>query len=121
MWAGRFGLIVATTCGLAGCSSVYIQKGDGSVEITRHFGIVSIELSPSTAAQLVEGRGIGLIRTSDGIVIGYHATSVLAMPETCRLVVWANSPDQIEALARLVPDFNSICVARKTGVQEERL
>ncbi len=101
-----FCLVFAT-----GCSVVKITKGNNEIEIKRHFGLVSIELSPTTDTIFLESVSLGAIKTPYGFALGYHNEDLLALKPTCKLVIWVSTNEQLEFIKEIIGDQKDICVS----------
>lgn len=109
----RFAVVaVLIAVGLPGCVVVKVQTElKGEVEVTTHFGVVSMELKPAAGAILAEATGFGLIKGVEGFVLGYHSANVSAIAgDRCQLVLWIMSNEQLQELDMLLRDRKDLCV-----------
>ncbi|WP_326543089.1 hypothetical protein [Pseudorhodoferax sp.] len=87
-------LLVCLACGLVtACMSVHITAGEGEVRMSRHFGVLSIELAEPKAAIAGEVLGVGVIGSPLGWSIGYTTQRWALLGEGCRAVIWTSGGD----------------------------
>lgn len=96
-----------------GCANLYVQQADGQIKVERYMGVVSVELSPATQAQVAETKAFGVIKAPQGLTIGYQNASLLAMPPSCRLVLWVTTDKQLYLLDELLQGHTDVCVGNQ--------
>ena len=94
---------------LTGCTTVSITDATGTTRVQRYFGVVSIELAPTTTAVVAETRSFGYQNGPMGMTLGAGLNRIAALPKACHLVVWIEHPEQIEALQQMLADRNDLC------------
>lgn len=109
-------LIVAI---LTGCATVSITDPSGTTRVERHFGLISIELGPTTTAVVAEAKSFGYLGGPMGISLGVGQSRIAALPKDCRLVLWLEHPDQVENLKQLFGDRKDLCVINPKGKEQE--
>jgi len=99
---------------LCGCTTVNIHtSASDEAQVATGFGIVSVEIKPRHGAVIVESTSLGAIHGVEGLAIGYHSSSIVALPDSrCQLVVWTNSQAQLNELERLLRDRTDVCVVQ---------
>ena len=99
---------------LTGCAVVKVHtSGKDDVEVKQGFGVVSLQINPSAGAVVVESRSFGMINGADGFSLGYRAATMAAVArDSCRLLVWVDTPGQLAELKGLLQDRADICVVR---------
>jgi len=95
---------------LAGCATVSITDHSGNTRVESHFGVVSIELGPTTSAVVAETSSFGYLSGPMGISLGIGHSRIAALPQDCRLVLWLEQPGQVEELRHLLGERSELCV-----------
>jgi hypothetical protein len=97
---------------LAGCAVVSVQTASKEdVEVTRGFGIVSLQVKPGAATVLVDSTTLGAISAVDGIAVGFHRANFAAIAgDRCQLVLWIKTRDQMDELDSLLRGRKDVCV-----------
>lgn len=111
--SSRFGRGLLLSVGLAiqcaGCAIVEVHSADGTTNIHRYGGILAIDVRPGEDNQLLKSHGIGLIRSSGGIILGYHHVDAAKLGRECRVVFWIKSREELEAAAKLLSAHDASC------------
>jgi hypothetical protein len=110
---GFAGAMIATLA-VGGCSIVRIQVASkDDVEVKRGFGMVSVTVKPTAKATVVESTSFGVINGFEGFALGYHSATVAAFGgESCQLILWIKTNDQLQQLNELLRDRTDVCVVR---------
>lgn len=97
----------------AGCAVVTIHAASRSdVEVSTHFGIVSVQLKPAAGPVLVESTSFGASNDVDGFSVGYRSASLATWPAGgCRIVLWVRNRDDVKHLSALLGGSTDVCVA----------
>jgi hypothetical protein len=82
----RWALLVAAA--LTGCMTVRLESPGSEIQITRHFGLLHIELPVHDQALVGALSGIGLVATPMGWSAGYVRQRWAAMGPRCRAVLF---------------------------------
>jgi len=104
--------VVITALTLDGCAVVRIQtSGTDAVEVKRGFGIVSVNVKPDADATVVESTSFGAINGLDGFAVGYHdATWAAFKDDSCHVVLWIDTNEQLEELSEFLRTRTDVCV-----------
>lgn len=100
--------------GLASCSVVNVRTASmDDIRVTRGFGFVSLQVKPSAGTVLVTSTTLGIVRTIDGLALGFHWADYAAIPPSgCQVVLWIRSNEQLKMLDELLRNHESVCVVR---------
>jgi hypothetical protein len=109
---------LALVLSAAACTTIRVSDQRGQVLVQRHFGLVSIELSPSTSAVVAETSGFGYLSAPLGATLGLVHSRIAALPEACHLVIWADSATSAERWQSVLGQAAGLCVVN-AGKQEE--
>jgi hypothetical protein len=107
-------LLAATAAlGAASCAVVTIHATSrDDVEVAARFGVVSVQLRPGSGPVLVESTSFGASNSFDGFSVGYRSANLAAMPSnSCRIVLWIRSTDDVKQLNALLGGSTDVCVA----------
>ncbi len=104
------GYIVCVGAILTGCTSVSIIGDDGGTKVTRSFGVLSVQMSPSTDAIVAEMTGFGIASSPTGKVAGFSNQTLLFMTPSCKLVVWIENEAQAEKINTLLAGREDVCM-----------
>lgn len=123
----RFGFLVVACAmgamlGSGGCAVVRIQAaGKDDIEVKRSIGIVSVEIKPGASATVVESTTLGAINGVEGFALGYHDATVAAFAgESCQLILWIKTNEQLQQLDELLRDRTDICVVRPDSMTRRK-
>jgi len=97
---------------LGACTTISIDSGDGVVKVTRRAGFAYVELPPNTDS-VVEMRGYGMSFSRLGGGIGFIQQRFAALNGDCRVVIWVDDLNHIEAVRAIAAEHPEICVAGK--------
>jgi hypothetical protein len=62
---------------------------------------------------MVDSVGFGAIHGFDGLSLGYHAASTAAVArDSCRLLVWVRTDEQLKELKELLENRTDVCAVR---------
>lgn len=106
---------------IAGCTTVTVHNG--TVEQTRHFGVVNVSVKPDIAtATVVTTRGLGLAMGTRTGALGYLNEVAFIAPDAtkCRLMVVIRDLSEIkdlEAELSRYPALTGLCFATPEGVK----
>lgn len=103
-------LALPIVASLMACTTVRIESTDRQVRVEHHWGVLAVTVEQPQTSLVAEITGIGLIQSPWGWSAGYTNQSWAALGPECRLVIWINSPDQMDAAARLADPKAGICV-----------
>lgn len=95
---------------ISGCATVSITDLSGNTRVEHRFGLISIELAPSTSAVVADAWSFGYASGPMGATLGVGHSRIAAIPEECRLVLWLNYPEQAETLAHQLGDRKDLCI-----------
>ena len=109
----------AAAAGLSACSTIEIQASDGRVEVKRHLGVLTVELSPAARAQLVSATGIGIIADGRQLIFGYQDLELALLGTDCRLVLWIEKAEHLTAAYELFGNRPDLCVVGTIEEGEE--
>lgn len=109
--AAQVVLLLTLIAGLGACAVIRIEGDDGTVRVERQLGFVSVNFAPEQRAALADVTALGIIRTWDGLTVGYYAGQVVALPpDDCRIVVWVEDPAQVAQLRDMLKGRVDVCV-----------
>ena len=80
----------------------------------RHVGFLSLDLPPDANGHLLEAEGFGLLQTPEAFIAGYHSVSLLTISDSCHVILWIESEEQLKLLDELLRDHKDICAVKKT-------
>ena len=115
----RFAWLPLVVAMLTGCATVSITDQSGTTRVERHFGLISIELDPTTTAVVAEANSFGYLGGPMGISLGVGQSRIAALPKDCRLVLWLEHPDQVENLKQQLGDRKDLCVINPKEKERE--
>jgi len=101
---------------LASCTSITVQGG-ASVSQSYWFAPVQISLEPSDTLALVTSKGIGLVPSRNGAVLGYSKETAFLVtdPNSCRAIVILNDKNAVDSFTAFLKDqkinLNNICLS----------
>lgn len=104
---------------LTGCATITITDQSGTTRVERHFGLISIELGPTTTAVVAEAKSLGYLGGPMGISLGAGQSRIAALPQDCHLVLWLERPDHVENLKQLFGDRKDLCVINRKGKEQK--
>lgn len=108
--------VLAVLLSLSGCATVRIEGEDGSVRVERQFGLLSVQLVPENASVFAQTKALGVMRTWDGVTMGYYNGSVVGLSgNDCRIVVWVEDAAQVQRLRELLRGNPDICEFSEGG------
>jgi hypothetical protein len=110
--------VLALLLSAAACTTIRVSNQSGQVRVERHFGLVSIELAPSTSAVVAETTGFGYLSGPLGVTLGLAHSRIAALPEACRLVIWADSATSAERWQSVLGQAAGLCVVNAVNQQE---
>jgi len=106
--------LAASACvllfGPSACTVLKIQQRDGAIETRWRVGVVSLELAPGAEGIAAESRTFGFTNGPMGFAFGYQDSTVVGIPETCRLVIWVSSDEELERLDELI-EGEDVCAS----------
>lgn len=114
-------VVASVTAWLTGCATVTVHNG--TVEQTRHFGLVNISVKPDVAAAtVVITRSFGLAMGTRSGAVGYLQELAFIAPDAgkCRvMLVIRDLVDLQDLQLQLIshPALNSLCISTPVGVK----
>lgn len=113
---------MSATLALGGCAVVRIQTaGKDDVEVKRGFGIVSVAIKPSARATVIESVSLGVIKGLEGFAVGYHSATIAAFAgDSCQLILWIKTNEQLQQLNELLRDRTGVCVVQPDQLTREK-
>lgn len=103
-FAGIFALLIGA------CTTVHVHSPTGEIQTLRRIGIFSVEFGETENRLVISSlRSLGITRTIHGLAIGYHSASVAWVPDSCHLVVWADSSTDITSIQDFAVENDDIC------------
>jgi hypothetical protein len=95
--AKRFLCLLAFSLALGGCAQITVLSDQGPPTSEWKFGVLAIELAPSTQNSIAAASGLGLISTPSGTTLGYANARIVRIGDDCRVVV---TTKELEAITR---------------------
>jgi hypothetical protein len=98
----------------AGCAVVHVHApGKDDVEVTRGFGVLSVQAKPGAGAVVVDSVALGLVDGFDGVSLGYRSlTGAVIARDSCHLVVWVKTEHELKTLQQVLQDRTDVCAVR---------
>ncbi len=113
-------LSVLTLSISSACTNVYVSKQDGTINVERHLGFVSVEAPSNSALQEIRLEGAGFLKTSDGFSIGYHNGSVISASPDCKIVLIVETARELELLIDLLKDYGKVCATQPIPIERQQ-
>jgi hypothetical protein len=106
--------VLALLAPLAACAIVHVHApGKDDVQVTRGFGMVSVQAKPGAGAVVVDSVAFGVVDGFDGLSLGYRSvTGAVVARGSCQLVVWVKSDGELKELKELLQDRTDVCAVR---------
>jgi len=112
--AFRSATLAASACvlliGQSACTVLKIQQRDGAIETRWRAGVVSLELAPGAEGIAAKSRTFGFTNGPMGFAFGYQDSTVVGIPESCRLVIWVSSDEELERLDDMI-EGEDVCAS----------
>lgn len=103
---------------MSGCTKITILDEDGVVSIHREFGFVALNVNPEANVIVSQATVFGYMSSPLGISLGYGNHSIASLSDTCRVVLWVETKQQVEYFKSLLGENDSICPVT-TQIREE--
>lgn len=94
---------------LSGCTTVQITTGDGVTTIERQFGFANITVAPGATPVVAGMSTLGYSSSPAGVSLGWSGVQVVALPDGCRVVLWIQRPEDLEAYKQLTAGTPDVC------------
>ncbi|MDX1423413.1 MAG: hypothetical protein R3322_09755 [Kiloniellales bacterium] len=108
---GKWPGLMALSAVLLGCTQITVVGADGEVTTENGVGIVKLEAHPNRQPQIIRSTGFGIVSHDGRLTIGYHASDIALLPsDDCRIVVWLEEGQSLEAIQDIVAENDDICV-----------
>lgn len=105
------GLVLVGGSQLSGCMSLHLEAGPHDVKVTRHLGLLHVELRSPERAVVGQLSGLGLALTPLGLVLGHARQRFAALGPQCRAVLWIDDASALdEAARRHVQQLAGVCL-----------
>jgi hypothetical protein len=99
---------------LGGCAQITVFNDQGTATSEWKFGVLAIELAPSTENSIVAASGLGLISMPSGTTLGYASARIVRMGDDCRVVIATKDLEAItknSELLNLLRSTHKACAA----------
>ena len=106
----RNGVIVVIVAIFAGgCAIVEDTHGDGSVQRSIVFGVVTLPNIPSDRGRVVRITGAGFDLDTSGFAFGYFNKLQVVPDPQCQVVLIDSTSEQLGRFAELIPKETGLC------------
>jgi len=95
---------------LSACTTVNIHSPDGTITVTRGFGMVRIEAAPGTGPVTIDTKGVGIFSFFGGFYAGWTSARFTILPfDDCRIMIFNNASPEAWAEVFGKIDAANIC------------
>jgi hypothetical protein len=108
------GSLAALSLFLGGCAQITVLSDQGPPTSEWKFGVLAIELAPSSENSVASASGVGLISTPFGTTFGYSNAKIIRIGDNCRVVIATKDLEAIskdQELARILRSTHKACAA----------
>lgn len=105
-------LILASAIGLGGCAQITVVSDDAPPRSEWKFGVLAVDLGPSSNSSIVSASGVGVISSPTGTALGYSRARIVRLGDECRVVVTGSDLETISKdaeLLRLLKETQKAC------------
>jgi hypothetical protein len=106
-------LMVGAVC-LSGCAQIVVISDDEPPRTEWKFGVLVIDLAPSSKNTIVSSSGIGIVSTPGGATLGYANARIVRIGDACCIVIAAKDFETLRNDAetlRLLASVGKACAA----------
>lgn len=125
-------LLIIITCGLAGCTNIYLDSSDSKDNLQEvYFGVVrvitpeaeeksitNLEIKSIGAWILIDGRPVNDSLWGTGLGLGYKDTSRINISPKCQLVIIIKNKNELQELMEVLTrngfKGENVCVTQKS-------
>lgn len=109
--AVRLLLLVGALQALSGCMTVRLEGGAGQTTVTRHVGVLRIELAAPPDALVGTLQGVGVVASPLGTSAGWTRQRFVVLGPQCRAVVFLDGAGTLDdGLRRSVAQAAGVCL-----------
>ena len=105
---------LAAALAVGGCAQIVVVRDNEPPQSEWRFGVLAIEIAPSSRNTIVQTSGIGIVSTPAGSTLGYANARIVRIGDECRVVVTTRDVEAIHKdreLLRLLASAGKACAA----------
>lgn len=106
-------LLMVTVLTAAGCTVVNIHTNDKNVTVKRGFGLVTVQLPNNDQTSIIETTGLGLVRTADGVALGYVNEKNTVAGKDCEIILYKPTAAEVKNMLGLIGSSDNVCLIKE--------